>query len=77
MKHATKKWEKLPPAVRTALALGGMADAALRVYALVDVARRPEAEVKGSKAVWVPALALVSSMGLLPCVYLKYGRRTR
>ena len=77
MKHATKKWEKLPPAVRTALALGGMADAALRVYALVDVARRPLAEVKGSKAVWVPALALVSSMGLLPCAYLKYGRRTR
>ena len=63
--------------MRTALALGGMADAALRVYALVDVARRPEAEVKGSKAVWVPALALVSSMGLLPCAYLKHGRRTR
>ena len=53
-----------------------MADAALRVYALVDVARRPEAEIHGSKAMWVPALAVVSSMGLLPCAYLKYGRRT-
>ena len=58
------------------LALGGMADAALRVYALVDVAKRPEAEIHGSKAMWVPALAVVSSMGLLPCAYLKYGRRT-
>lgn len=76
MKHAMKKWEKLPPAVRAALALGAMADAALRVYALVDVARRPEDEIHGSKVVWVPALAVVSSLGLLPCAYLKYGRRT-
>lgn len=76
MKHATKKWEKLPPWLRTALALGGIADAALRVYALVDVARRPEGEINGSKTVWVPALAVVSSMGLLPCAYLRWGRRT-
>ena len=76
MKHATKKWDKLPPWLRAALALGGMADATLRVYALVDVARRPEDEINGSKAVWVPALAVVSSMGLLPCTYLRWGRRT-
>ncbi len=54
-----------------------MADAALRVYALVDVARRPEDEINGSKTVWVPALAMVSSLGLLPCAYLRCGRRTR
>lgn len=77
VKHATKKnWEGLPPWLRTALALGGVADAALRVYALVDVARRPEDEINGSKTVWVPALAVVSSMGLLPCAYLCWGRRT-
>lgn len=77
MKHATKKWENLHPVVRTVLALGGLADMGLRVYALIDVARRPDKEINGPKEAWIPALAVINSLGLLPCAYLRWGRRTR
>lgn len=71
-----KKFEDLPPLVRGALVLGGVADAALRVYAMIDVVKRPKAEIRGSKAVWLPALGVVNSFGVLPLVYLRFGRRS-
>lgn len=77
MKQSRKKWDDLHPALRTAIKLGALADVVLKVYALVDVAKRPEEEINGSKEAWVPALVLVNSVGLLPCAYLRWGRRTR
>lgn len=78
MKYASsRKWEERHPAVSVAIKLGAAVDVALKVYALVDLAKRPEAEINGSKEAWVPALVLVNSLGLLPCAYLRWGRRSR
>jgi len=54
---------------------GGVADAALRIAALVDLARRPSKEVRGSKARWAAALTLINSLGALPLAYFAWGRR--
>ena len=70
-----KKVEDLPRPLRVALWIGGAADAVLRTYALVDVARRDPGELNGPKEAWVPALALVNSLGILPAAYLLWGRR--
>lgn len=72
----SKKYENLPKPVRVLLAIGGAADVALRAYALLDVSRRDAGEVNGPKEVWVPALTLVNSLGILPLAYLKWGRRS-
>lgn len=69
-----EKFKELPPLVRGALVFGGVADVALRIYAMIDVVRRPDEDVRGPKAVWLPALGVVSSFGLLPLCYLKFGR---
>lgn len=71
----SKRLENLPKPVKMILGIAGVADAVLRAYALVDVARREQSEINGPKEAWVPALALVNSLGLLPVAYLKWGRR--
>ncbi|NHB84785.1 hypothetical protein G7085_09695 [Tessaracoccus sp. HDW20] len=53
----------------------GVLDAVLRAYALVDVARRDQSTINGPKEVWVPALTLVNSVGILPTAYLLWGRK--
>lgn len=68
-------FKDLPPLMRGALVFGAVADVALRIYATIDVVKRPEEEIHGPKAVWLPALGAVSSFGLLPLIYLKLGRR--
>jgi hypothetical protein len=68
-------WTTLSPAQR---ALGGSVaafDLGMRTWALVDLARRPAAEVRGSKTAWIAGLSVVSSGGILPAVYLLRGRR--
>lgn len=69
-------FRKLPPAARAAIIVGAVADVVLRGWALVDLVKRPEHEVNGPKKAWAPALGLVSSAGVLPLVYLKWGRTT-
>ena len=75
MSTSKKKFENLPKPVRVLLGLAGAADLALRVYALVDVSRRDQSDVRGPKEAWVPTLAVVNSLGLLPLAYLKWGRK--
>ena len=71
-----KKWRDLSPGTRRFLIVGGAFDGTLKIAALVDLARRPMSEVRGSKAVWAVALALVNSLGALPTVYFLKGRRS-
>lgn len=70
-----KKIDNLPGWAKVLLGVLGAADVGLRVLAVIDVANRPEDEVNGPKKVWLPALATVSSMGLLPAAYFAFGRR--
>lgn len=70
----TTRWSDLSPTLRAVIIGGASLDIGLRAVALVDLARRPADEVRGSKAAWGTALGLVSSAGVLPLVYLLRGR---
>lgn len=72
---ASKKWSDLSAPARAAIISIGVVDAAGRVAALVDLARRPQSRVRGKKAIWATGLAIVSSSGILPAVYFARGRK--
>ena len=69
-------WAEVDPRLRQATMVAAGVEAGLKIAALIDLARRPAREVRGSKRVWAAALSLVSSAGVLPIVYLLRGRRT-
>jgi len=70
-----KAWEDLSPLTRVAIVKLGVLDLGLRAWALVDLAKRPQEQVKGSKTAWTLALAFVNSVGVLPAAYLLGARR--
>ncbi|RTL68115.1 MAG: hypothetical protein EKK42_12080 [Pseudonocardiaceae bacterium] len=70
-----RKWDELSPGTRRLLVAAGSADAALRAVALFDLRRRSADQVRGPKWVWVVALSVVSSAGLLPLAWFLVGRR--
>jgi hypothetical protein len=72
---AHQAWNDLDPRVRQAILLIGAVEAGLKIATLIDLAQRPSSAVRGSKAAWVAAIALVNSAGILPIVYLLRGRR--
>jgi hypothetical protein len=47
----------------------------VKIAALVDLRRRPAAEVHGSKRAWATAIVLVNSVGAVPVAYFLFGRR--
>lgn len=52
-------------------------EAGLKVAALIDLAQRPRADIRGSKEVWATALVLVNSGGVVPVAYFLRGRRAK
>ena len=74
---AKKRWGDLSSRTRRLLVAAGVCDAILRVAALVDLVRRPAAEVRGSKVRWGLAVALTNSVGVVPIAYFVRGRRPR
>lgn len=72
---AKKKWQDLSPRTRHLIIAGGAVDGALKIAALTDLARRPKAEVRGSKSAWALAITFVNSVGAVPIVYFVRGRR--
>jgi Family of unknown function (DUF5652) len=72
----TKKWSELSPRARRAVVVVGAVEGALKVAALVDLARRPARKVRGSKRAWALSIVLVNSLGVLPIVYFVRGRRS-
>ena len=73
--RAKRRWDDLEPRTRRLIVVGGAIDGALRLAALIDLARRPSSEVRGPKAGWAAALALVNSLGAVPAAYFVWGRR--
>jgi hypothetical protein len=69
------KWNELSPRTRQLIVLAGTIEGVLKVAALVDLARRPASEVRGSKARWAAAVTLVNSLGVVPIAYFARGRR--
>lgn len=71
-----KRWSELSPRARRMIIVGASAEGVLKVAALVDLARRPARQVRGSKAWWALAIIAINSLGAVPIVYFTRGRRT-
>jgi len=72
---AKKKWNELSSRTRRLIIAGGVFEGVLKVAALIDLARRPAGEVRGSKLRWALAVTLINSVGAVPVAYFAYGRR--
>jgi hypothetical protein len=70
-----KKWDDLSPRTRRLIIAGATVEGALKVAALIDLARRPAARVRGPKALWAAAITVVNSVGAVPIGYFLRGRR--
>jgi phospholipase D-like protein len=69
------KWEDLEPRTRRLIVVAGAIEGMLKIAALVDLARRPRSEVRGSKAGWAAAVTLINALGAVPIAYFVWGRR--
>jgi hypothetical protein len=67
-------WSRLSQGKRRLIVAVAAVETALKIAMLVDLKRRPPAQVKGSKRVWA-ASALVNSAGIVPVGYFVFGRR--
>jgi hypothetical protein len=72
---AKKKWNDLSPRSRRLIVVGSTFEGVLKLAALVDLARRPASQVRGSKSRWALAITLINSVGAVPIAYFAYGRR--
>ena len=68
---AKKSWKDLSGAQRAAVLTVASVELALTATALVDLARRPAAQVRGRKALWALGV-FVQPVG--PVLYLAWGR---
>lgn len=67
-----KRWRDFTPAQKATIVAAGAVEVVLTTVALVDLVRRPSAQVRGPKLVWVAGCA-VQPVG--PVAYLVLGRR--
>jgi hypothetical protein len=70
-----KRWNDLSPRTRQVIIAAASVEGALKTAALIDLARRPSAQVQGSKVAWAVAIILVNSGGAVPIAYFVRGRR--
>lgn len=70
-KRQQQKWFDLSPARRVTILVLGSVQLSLAATAWVDLARRPSAEVNGSKTKWAAVIA-ISWVG--PILYYAKGR---
>ena len=70
-----KKWSDLSPRTRRLIIFAGAIEGVLKIAALIDLARRPASEVRGSKLRWAGAVTLSNSLGVVPIAYFVRGRR--
>jgi hypothetical protein len=69
------KWNDLQPRTRRLIVLGVAIEGVLKIAALIDLARRPSGQIRGSKARWAVAVSSINSLGAVPIVYFVWGRR--
>ena len=72
---ARRQWSDLSERTRRLLTVTAVAEAILKLVALVDLKRRPASQVRGPKWLWATVLTIVSSAGVLPIAYFVFGRR--
>jgi hypothetical protein len=71
-----RSWRDLSVRSRRLILAAAAAETTLKVAALIDLRRRPAAQIRGSKLRWALAVTVVNSFGLVPLSYFRYGRRT-
>ena len=70
-----KRWSDLDEGTRRLIVGAAVVEGILKVAALVDIARRPAAQVRGPKWLWATVVAVVGSAGIVPVSYFVFGRR--
>jgi hypothetical protein len=69
------RWNDLSPRARRLIIVVGTVEGVLKIAALIDLARRPSSQIRGSKAGWAAAITLINSLGAVPITYFTCGRR--
>jgi hypothetical protein len=69
---ANKRWQDLSTGQRRGIVFSSVVQFALLSAALVDIWRRPEEKIRGSKRLWALA-AFVNFVG--PIAYFAFGRK--
>jgi hypothetical protein len=72
---ARKQWSDLSERNRRLLIAAAAVEGILKVAALIDLKRRPAAQIRGPKWLWATAVTVISSAGVLPISYFVFGRR--
>ena len=72
-----RRWDELSLRTRRLIMAGAAVEGVLKIAALVDLVRRPVAEVRGSKKTWAVAIVLINSAGVVPLLYFRRGRTVR
>ena len=67
------RWSDLTTGARRFVVAGTTVDTTLKIAMLVDLRRRPAAQVRGPKWAWASTI-LVNSAGVIPLVYFAVGR---
>ena len=69
-----KRWSDLSPGARKTIIVLGIAEAALKAAAAIDMKRRPADQIRGPKWAWAAGL-VINSAGVIPLSYFVFGRR--
>ena len=69
---ANKGWKDLSARQKRGIVLGGAVQISLLAVALIDIFRRPQEEIRGSKMLWT-LVAFINYVG--PISYFLFGRR--
>jgi len=70
-----KRWSDLSERDRRLIVGGAVVDGILKIAALLDLRRRPAAEIRGRTWVWATVIVLANSAGIVPLSYFRFGRR--
>jgi hypothetical protein len=72
---ARKEWSQLSERTRRLLTIAAVAEAILKVAALIDIKGRPASQIRGPKWMWAAMVAVAGSAGVVPISYFVFGRR--
>ena len=70
-----RRWSDLSPGTRRLIIVTAVAESIIKGAALIDIKRRPADQIRGPKWLWVPVVAVVNSLGIVPISYFVFGRR--
>ncbi len=72
---ASKRWSDLSLRTKAGIIILAAVDAGLRAWALRDLSGRPKEQVRGPKWAWTGGIGVFGTSGLVPAVYLVWGRK--